>query len=48
MSTICGSNRIQLERLCRFIGEDLTELSKLPKIGDTSEEIEFQLFVENI
>nr|ART64964.1 RNA polymerase beta subunit [Gynostemma pentaphyllum] len=47
MSTIPGFNRIQFEGFCRFIDHGLTEeLSKFPKIEDTDQEIEFQLFVE--
>ncbi|KAL3648510.1 60S ribosomal protein L14 [Castilleja foliolosa] len=38
---------IQFEGFCRFIDQGLTEeLSKFPKIEDTDQEIEFQLFVE--
>nr|ADD31197.1 RNA polymerase beta subunit protein [Ximenia americana] len=47
MSTIPGFNHIQFEGFCRFIDQGLTEeLYKFPKIGDTDQEIEFQLFVE--
>lgn len=47
MSTIPGFNQIQFEGFCRFIDQGLTEeLSKFPKIEDTDQEIEFQLFVE--
>lgn len=47
MSTIPGFNQIQFEGFCRFIDQSLTEeLDKFPKIEDTDEEIEFQLFVE--
>nr|YP_010457519.1 RNA polymerase beta subunit [Microtropis osmanthoides]UUA68789.1 RNA polymerase beta subunit [Microtropis osmanthoides] len=46
-STIPGFNQIQFEGFCRFIDHGLTEeLSKFPKIEDTEQEIEFQLFVE--
>nr|YP_009634375.1 RNA polymerase beta subunit [Jasminum polyanthum]QBS49386.1 RNA polymerase beta subunit [Jasminum polyanthum] len=47
MSTIPGLNQIQFEGFCRFIDQGLTEeLYKFPKIEDTDQEIEFQLFVE--
>nr|YP_010175946.1 RNA polymerase beta subunit [Oldenlandia diffusa]QSM35040.1 RNA polymerase beta subunit [Oldenlandia diffusa] len=47
ISTIPGLNQIQFEGFCRFIDQGLTdELSKFPKIEDTDQEIEFQLFVE--
>nr|YP_009757142.1 RNA polymerase beta subunit [Elatostema dissectum]QIM58961.1 RNA polymerase beta subunit [Elatostema dissectum] len=47
MSTIPGFNQIQFQGFCRFIDRGLTEeLSKFPKIEDTDQEIEFQLFVE--
>nr|YP_778482.1 RNA polymerase beta subunit [Jasminum nudiflorum]Q06RD9.1 RecName: Full=DNA-directed RNA polymerase subunit beta; AltName: Full=PEP; AltName: Full=Plastid-encoded RNA polymerase subunit beta; Short=RNA polymerase subunit beta [Jasminum nudiflorum]ABG74620.1 RNA polymerase beta subunit [Jasminum nudiflorum] len=47
MSTIPGLNQIQFEGFCRFIDQGLTEeLSKFPKIEDTDQEIEFQLFME--
>ncbi|KAL5553997.1 hypothetical protein UlMin_041398 [Ulmus minor] len=47
MSTIPGFNQIQFEGFCRFIDQGLTEeLYKFPKIADTDQEIEFQLFVE--
>ncbi|KAL4009949.1 hypothetical protein IC575_030772 [Cucumis melo] len=47
MSTIPAFNQIQFEGFCRFIDHGLTEeLSKFPKIEDTDQEIEFQLFVE--
>nr|QFK69444.1 RNA polymerase beta subunit [Ixonanthes chinensis] len=47
MSTIPGFNQIQFEGFCRFINHGLTEeLYKFPKIEDTNQEIEFQLFVE--
>ncbi|KAL2894152.1 DNA-directed RNA polymerase subunit beta [Bienertia sinuspersici] len=47
MSTILGLNQIQFEGFCRFIDQGLTEeLYKFPKIEDTDQEIEFQLFVE--
>jgi hypothetical protein len=47
----CGNvynfNQIQFEGFCRFIDQGLTEeLSKFPKIEDTDQEMEFQLFVE--
>nr|YP_010457873.1 RNA polymerase beta subunit [Parnassia noemiae]UUA69323.1 RNA polymerase beta subunit [Parnassia noemiae] len=46
-STIPGFNQIQVEGFCRFIDHGLTEeLSKFPKMEDTEQEIEFQLFVE--
>nr|APB96569.1 RNA polymerase beta subunit [Caucalis platycarpos] len=47
MSTIPGFNQIQFEGFCRFMDQGLTEeLYKFPKIEDTDQEIEFQLFVE--
>ena len=47
MSTIPGFNHIQFEGFCRFIDQGLTEeFYKFPKIEDTDQEIEFQLFVE--
>ncbi|KAG9438749.1 hypothetical protein H6P81_021287 [Aristolochia fimbriata] len=47
MSTIPGFSQIQFEGFCRFIDQGLTEeLHKFPKIEDTDQEIEFQLFVE--
>nr|YP_009742338.1 RNA polymerase beta subunit [Zabelia dielsii]QID90433.1 RNA polymerase beta subunit [Zabelia dielsii] len=47
LSTIPGFNQIQFEGFCRFIDQGLMEeLSKFPKIEDTDQEIEFQLFVE--
>nr|UIS24076.1 RNA polymerase beta subunit [Myosurus minimus] len=47
MSTIPGFSQIQFEGFCRFIDQGLgEELSKFPKIEDTDQEIEFQLFVE--
>nr|QGA86290.1 RNA polymerase beta subunit [Calliandra hygrophila] len=47
MSTIPGLNHIQFEGFCRFIDQGLREeLSKFPKIEDTDQEMEFQLFVE--
>jgi DNA-directed RNA polymerase subunit beta len=47
LSTIPGFNQIQFEGFCRFIDQGLVdELSKFPKIEDTDQEIEFQLFVE--
>nr|QWL15855.1 RNA polymerase beta subunit [Plantago coronopus]QWL16035.1 RNA polymerase beta subunit [Plantago macrorhiza] len=47
MSTIPGFNQIQFEGFCRFIDQGLTEeLSKFPKIEDTDQKIEFQLFSE--
>jgi DNA-directed RNA polymerase subunit beta len=47
MSTIPGFNQIQFEGFCRFIDQGLIEeLYKFPKIEDTNQEIEFQLFVE--
>nr|YP_010273197.1 RNA polymerase beta subunit [Parnassia chinensis]YP_010320017.1 RNA polymerase beta subunit [Parnassia venusta]UJJ82711.1 RNA polymerase beta subunit [Parnassia venusta]UJJ83239.1 RNA polymerase beta subunit [Parnassia chinensis] len=46
-STIPGFNQIQFEGFCRFIDHGLTEeFSKFPKMEDTEQEIEFQLFVE--
>nr|YP_010464139.1 RNA polymerase beta subunit [Valerianella locusta]UUL71490.1 RNA polymerase beta subunit [Valerianella locusta] len=47
LSTIPGFNQIQFEGFCRFIDQGLVdELSKFPKIEDTDQEIEFQLFGE--
>nr|AKZ23838.1 RNA polymerase beta subunit [Androsace occidentalis] len=47
ISTIPGFNQIQFEGFCRFIDQGLIEeLSKFPKIEDTDQEIDFQLFVE--
>ncbi|KAL2928628.1 DNA-directed RNA polymerase subunit beta [Bienertia sinuspersici] len=47
MSTIPWLNQIQFEGFCRFIDQGLMEeLYKFPKIEDTDQEIEFQLFVE--
>ena len=47
MSTLPGLNQIQFEGFCRFIDQGLTEeLLKFPKMEDTDQEIEFQLFVE--
>nr|YP_009517799.1 RNA polymerase beta subunit [Pseudostellaria longipedicellata]YP_009541323.1 RNA polymerase beta subunit [Pseudostellaria okamotoi]YP_009564486.1 RNA polymerase beta subunit [Pseudostellaria palibiniana]YP_009575675.1 RNA polymerase beta subunit [Pseudostellaria setulosa]AYD72855.1 RNA polymerase beta subunit [Pseudostellaria longipedicellata]AYQ95612.1 RNA polymerase beta subunit [Pseudostellaria okamotoi]QAY80807.1 RNA polymerase beta subunit [Pseudostellaria palibiniana]QBJ06414.1 RNA len=47
MSTIPGFNQIQFEGFCRFMDQGLPEeLNKFPKIEDTDQEIEFQLFVE--
>nr|YP_010883897.1 RNA polymerase beta subunit [Helleborus niger]WIW41505.1 RNA polymerase beta subunit [Helleborus niger] len=47
MSTIPGFSQIQFEGFCRFIDQGLTEeLYKFPKIEDTDQEMEFQLFVE--
>ncbi|KAK8509855.1 hypothetical protein V6N12_001927 [Hibiscus sabdariffa] len=47
MSTIPGLNQIQFEGFCGFMDRGLTEeLYKFPKIEDTDQEIEFQLFVE--
>ncbi|PHT54972.1 DNA-directed RNA polymerase subunit beta [Capsicum baccatum] len=47
ISTIPGFNQIQFEGFCRFIDQGLTEeLYKFPKIEDTDQEIEFQLFME--
>nr|YP_010538785.1 RNA polymerase beta subunit [Valeriana jatamansi]UYF12314.1 RNA polymerase beta subunit [Valeriana jatamansi] len=47
LSTIPGFNQIQFEGFCRFIDQGLVdELSKFPKIEDTDQEIEFQLFME--
>nr|YP_010146231.1 RNA polymerase beta subunit [Euonymus phellomanus]QQO81122.1 RNA polymerase beta subunit [Euonymus phellomanus] len=46
-STIPGFNQIQFEGFCRFVDHGLTEeLYKFPKIEDTEQEIEFQLFAE--
>nr|YP_010476079.1 RNA polymerase beta subunit [Dahlia pinnata]QWC55419.1 RNA polymerase beta subunit [Dahlia pinnata]QWC55589.1 RNA polymerase beta subunit [Dahlia pinnata]UVH70532.1 RNA polymerase beta subunit [Dahlia pinnata] len=47
MSTIPGFNQIQFEGFCRFIDQGLAEeLSKFPKIEDTNQEIDFELFLE--
>nr|YP_009449882.1 RNA polymerase beta subunit [Burmannia coelestis]ANK36079.1 RNA polymerase beta subunit [Burmannia coelestis] len=47
MSTIPGFNHIQFEGFWKFINQGLLEeLQKFPKIEDTDQEIEFQLFVE--
>nr|WVH38587.1 RNA polymerase beta subunit [Schlechtendalia luzulifolia] len=47
MSILPKFNHIQFEGFCRFIDQGLTEeLSKFPKIEDTDQEIDFQLFVE--
>nr|WBR76295.1 RNA polymerase beta subunit [Ceratostigma willmottianum] len=47
VSTIPGFKQIQFEGFCRFIDQGLTEeLSKFPKIEDSEQEMEFQLFVE--
>src|ERR1044072_3696345 len=47
MSTLPGLNQIQFEGFCRFIDRGLTEeLFKFPKIEDTDQEIELQLFSE--
>ncbi|TYJ38615.1 hypothetical protein E1A91_A04G003900v1, partial [Gossypium mustelinum] len=47
MSTIPGLNQIQFEGFCGFMDRGLTEeLYKFPKMEDTEQEIEFQLFVE--
>nr|YP_009493863.1 RNA polymerase beta subunit [Triosteum pinnatifidum]AWN57813.1 RNA polymerase beta subunit [Triosteum pinnatifidum]URQ21482.1 RNA polymerase beta subunit [Triosteum pinnatifidum] len=47
MSTIPGFNQIQFEGFCRFIDQGLMEeLSKFPKIEDTDQKTEFQLFLE--
>ena len=47
MSTIPGFNQIQFEGFSRFIDQGLTEeLSKFPKIEDTNQEIDFELFLE--
>nr|YP_009991416.1 RNA polymerase beta subunit [Lilium sargentiae]QHD46395.1 RNA polymerase beta subunit [Lilium sargentiae] len=47
MSTIPGFNQIQFEGFCGFINRGLAEeFHKFPKIEDTDQEIEFQLFVE--
>ncbi|KAL5730692.1 DNA-directed RNA polymerase [Ranunculus cassubicifolius] len=47
MSTILGFSQIQFEGFCRFIDQGLAEeIYKFPKIEDTDQEIEFQLFVE--
>nr|YP_009340574.1 RNA polymerase beta subunit [Wimmerella hederacea]APQ40147.1 RNA polymerase beta subunit [Wimmerella hederacea] len=47
MFTIPGFHQIQFEGFCRFIDQGLTEeLSNFPKIEDTDQKIEFQLFAE--
>nr|YP_009407442.1 RNA polymerase beta subunit [Dionaea muscipula]ASA46356.1 RNA polymerase beta subunit [Dionaea muscipula]QBC71721.1 RNA polymerase beta subunit [Dionaea muscipula] len=47
MSIIPGFNQIQLEGFCRFIDQGLgEELSKFPKMEDTEQKMEFQLFRE--
>nr|YP_009525415.1 RpoB [Lonicera praeflorens]AXS67189.1 RpoB [Lonicera praeflorens] len=47
MYTIPGFNQIQFEGFCRFIDQGLMEeLSKFPKIEDTDQKAEFQLFLE--
>nr|YP_010290534.1 RNA polymerase beta subunit [Centrolepis aristata]ULQ64479.1 RNA polymerase beta subunit [Centrolepis aristata] len=47
MSTIPGFNQIQFEGFYRFINKGLIEeFHKFPKIEDTDQEVEFQLFVE--
>nr|YP_009772250.1 RNA polymerase beta subunit [Abrus precatorius]QIT03118.1 RNA polymerase beta subunit [Abrus precatorius] len=47
LSALPGLNQIQFEGFCRFIDRGLTEgLFKFPKIEDTDQEMEFQLFVE--
>lgn len=47
MTTIPGFNQIQFEGFCRFMDQGLPEeLYKFPKMEDTDQEIEFQLFVE--
>nr|YP_009406386.1 RNA polymerase beta subunit [Lobelia urens]ASA38818.1 RNA polymerase beta subunit [Lobelia urens] len=47
MFTIPGFHQIQFEGFCRFIDQGLPEeLSNFPKIEDTDQKIEFQLFVE--
>lgn len=47
MSTIPVLTQIQFEGFLRFIDEGLLEeLEKFPKIEDTNQEIEFQLFGE--
>nr|QUB01744.1 RNA polymerase beta subunit [Callisia repens] len=47
MSTIPGFSKIQFEGFCRFIDKGLgEEFQKFPKIEDTDQEIEFNLFVE--
>nr|YP_010829373.1 RNA polymerase beta subunit [Silene alexandrae]WFF48072.1 RNA polymerase beta subunit [Silene alexandrae] len=47
MSTIPGFNQIQFEGFSQFIDQGLPEeLYKFPKIEDTDQEIEFQLFAE--
>ena len=46
MHTIPGFSQIQFDGFCRFIDQGLMEeLHKFPKIEDTDQEIEFQLFV---
>ncbi|KAK9082311.1 hypothetical protein Syun_031769 [Stephania yunnanensis] len=45
--TIPGFSQIQFEGFCGFVDRGLMEeLSKFPKIEDTDQEMEFQLFVE--
>nr|YP_009403136.1 RNA polymerase beta subunit [Cyanea leptostegia]ASA34329.1 RNA polymerase beta subunit [Cyanea leptostegia] len=47
MFTIPGFHQIQFEGFCRFIDQGLPEeLSNFPKIEDTDQKIEFQLFGE--
>ncbi|MQM19122.1 hypothetical protein Taro_052122, partial [Colocasia esculenta] len=47
MFTIPGFSQIQFEGFCRFINQGLMEeFDKFPKIEDTNQEIEFQLFME--
>nr|QOU09661.1 RNA polymerase beta subunit [Nymphaea jamesoniana] len=48
MFTIPGFSQIQFEGFCRFIDQGLMEeLHQFPKIEDTDQEIEFQLFEES-
>ncbi|CAN6447268.1 unnamed protein product [Victoria cruziana] len=48
MFTIPGFSQIQFEGFCRFIDQGLMEeLHQFPKIEDTDQEIEFQLFGES-
>ncbi|CAN6454001.1 unnamed protein product [Victoria cruziana] len=48
MFTILGFSQIQFEGFCRFIDQGLMEeLHQFPKIEDTDQEIEFQLFGES-
>ncbi|CAN6440751.1 unnamed protein product [Victoria cruziana] len=42
--TIPGFSQIQFEGFCRFIDQGLIEEHRFPKIKDTDQEIEFQLF----